>query len=336
MLATPRDDGLWMPAEWGDHECCLMAWPTRRSLWGDRFDEAKRDYASIASVISGFEPVVMVCNPGDAPDVAKYCGSSVNVEEIEINDSWMRDSGPTIVTDGSGRRAVVQLGFNGWGEKYLPYDKDARVATALARVFDLPVYEAPILSEGGAFYVDGEGTLITTEGSVLNPNRNPGMSKAQAERILRDYLGAERVIWLQAYPDRDTDGHVDGIAQYVKPGVIALQVVSDRADVQHRYSVENLRRLEESRDAADRQLNVLPVEPVGYVTVDGEEYDIPYLNFYLANGAVIAPVGDRRSDDAALARLAEIFPEREVVGVPGELLSVGGGGPHCITQQVPR
>jgi agmatine deiminase len=325
-----------MPAEWAEHECTLMAWPSRPSLWMNHFDEAKQHYAAMAQAVAAFEPVVMICRPDDAAEVARACGSAIAVEQIPIDDSWARDSGPIVVTDGAGRRAVVQLGFNGWGGKYRPYDKDARLATACALVLDLPVYEAPITTEGGAFFVDGEGTMITTDGAVLNDNRNPSMSRKRAEEVFADFLGVERVIWLDAFPDRDTDGHVDGIAQYVSPGIVALQVVPAPANPLHDYGQRNLAVISATPDARGRPLQVHPVEQLGYADVDGEEFDIPYLNFYLPNGGLIAPTGDPHTDEAALNRLGEIFPDREVVGVPGQLFSFGGGGPHCVTQQVPR
>jgi len=334
MTTTPRADGLRMPAEFAEHECTLLVWPARLSLWGAHLDAAKADYAEVARAIASFEPVLVVCNPGQAAEVRDRIGVAVSVEEIPVDDSWARDSGPIVVSDGAGRRAVVQLGFNGWGGKYVPYADDARLATAVADVLGLPVYRAPIVTEGGAFLVDGEGTAYTTTGSVLSAERNPGMTREQADAVFGDYLGVDKVIWLDAFPDRDTDGHIDGIANLVAPGVIALQV-SDHPDVAE-YSAANVELLSRERDAAGRVVQVLPVEPIGVATVDGEELDIPYLNHYLPNGGVVVPTGDPETDDAALARLREVYPDRAVVGVPGTLLSYGGGGPHCITQQIPR
>ncbi len=337
-LTTPRADGLHMPAEWAEHECCLMAWPSRESLWGSWFNAAKNDYATVARAIQDFEPVLMVCRPGDAAEVRDLCGSAISIEELPIDDSWTRDSGPLFVTDGVSRRAVVSMRFNGWGNKYQPHGNDDRLAANIARLLELPLYQAPLTSEGGAYFVDGEGTLITTVGSVLNDNRNPGVTREQAENILRDYLGADRIIWLDAFPDRDTDGHIDGIAQYVAPGVVALQVPDDHDNELYDFAVRNIASLTSSPDANGRTIDVKPVAPLGVTALAGTdtEIEIPYLNFYLPNGGVIMPTGDERTDEIALTRLREVFPDREVVGVPGTLLSYGGGGPHCITQQIPR
>ena len=183
-----------MPAEFDEHECTVIVWPARASLWGHHLEQAKRDYAEVIKAVAAFEEVVVVANPGAAAEVLNYCGIGVTVTEIPVDDSWVRDSGPIVVSDGVGRRAVVQLGFDGWGQKYVPYDKDARLATALADVFGLPVFRAPIVSEGGAFLTDGEGTLFTTEGSVIHEVRNPGLTRERAEAVFRDYLGVDTVI----------------------------------------------------------------------------------------------------------------------------------------------
>ncbi len=336
-MTTPRDEGYRMPPEWGPHQATLMAWPTRtrQALWGPVFGRAKQDYAAIARAIAAFEPVIMVCEPGDARGVRNDCGTGVEIIELEINDSWLRDSGPAFVTDQRGTVAMVHFGFNAWGGKYRPWDKDAAAPKAIAAHLGVRRFEAPFVLEGGAFLVDGEGTLITTEGVLLNPNRNPGMSRAQIERGLEDYLGVEKVIWLQAYPDRDTDGHVDGIAQYAGPGTIVLLTPADPANPNYSLAPENLRRLSVASDARGRPFTVLRCEPTGWSEVAGTTVEIPYLNCYLANGAVIMPAGAGPADEEARARITEAFGNREVVCVPGAVLAYGGGGPHCITQQVP-
>lgn len=332
---TPRADGFRMPPEWAPHQCCLMAWPTRRSLWGGMFERAKSDYAEVARTIAGFEPVVMVCNPSDVGEVRNRCGSDVTIAEIQIDDSWTRDSGPIFLSNGRGELAIVDFGFNGWGGKYRPYDSDAALAKAFASLLGAKRYQAPIILEGGAFFVDGEGTLVTTEGPVLDPNRNAGATKAQIEQVLGDYLGVDRVIWLVAAPDRDTDGHVDGIAQYIRPGALLLLVPGDPQQDNFPFAAENLRRLSTATDARSRSFEVIPFAVTGPAMAGPHRVEVSYLNCYLANGAVIVPLAGAPSDELALARLKEVFPDRTVVGVPGATLSYGGGGPHCITQQMP-
>jgi len=230
---------------------------------------------------------------------------------------------------------MVHFQFNAWGGKYRPWDSDAAAPKAIAAHLGVRRYQAPFVLEGGAFLVDGDGTLLTTEGVLLNPNRNPGLSRPQIEAGLADYLGVEKVIWLQAYPDRDTDGHIDGIAQYVGLGTILLETPADPASHNYRLAPENLHRLGRAPDAAGRPFAVLRFEPTGWSEVAGTAVEIPYLNCYLANGAVIMPMAGVPADEDARARVAEVFPDREVVCVPGAVLAYGGGGPHCITQQIP-
>ena len=336
-MTTPRDEGFRMPAEWGPHQATLMAWPTRtrKAFWGAVFERAREDYAAVARAVAAFEPVIMVCNPGEARAVRDRCGTGVEAIEVPIDDSWMRDSGPIFVRDRLGQVAMVHFQFNAWGGKYRPWDADAAAPEAIAAHLGVRRYEAPFVLEGGAFLVDGEGTLITTEGVLLNPNRNPGMARTQIEQGLADYLGVEKVIWLQAYPDRDTDGHVDGIAQYVRPGTILLEVPADPAGHNYRLAPENIRRLSQTPDARGRPFTVIRFEHTGWDEVAGTAFEIPYLNCYLANGAVVMPTAGAPQDEQARIRVAEAFPDRDVVCVPGAVLAYGGGGPHCITQQVP-
>jgi len=329
---TPREDGYTMPAEWEPHEACLMEWPTvtRRDFWADRFEEAKLDYATVATAIAAFEPVVMVCDPGQKAEARRYCGEGVELLPVPIDDSWMRDNGPIFVRSGSGRVALVHFGFNAWGGKFPPWDKDAEVPRHIATHLGIRRYEAPFVLEGGSFFVDGEGTLITTEQCLLNPNRNPTMSREEIEQGLRDYLGVEAIVWLGLghSTDRDTDGHIDGIATYVAPARVALLAPDDPADPDYERGRDNLERLRRAQDARDRAFEVMPFQtrPAGLV---------PYLNIYLPNGGVIVPVADRPEDEHALEQIAGLFPDREVVFVPGRCLTYGGGGPHCITQQIP-
>jgi agmatine deiminase len=329
---TPREDGFSMPAEWEPHVACYMEWPTltRKELWADRFDEAKRDYAAVANAIAAFEPVVMVCDPDQETEVRRTCDETVEILPLAIDDSWMRDNGPIFVRDASGRVALVHFRFNSWGERFQPYDTDADVPRHVAAHLGMRRYEAPFVLEGGSFFVDGEGTLITTEQCLLNPNRNPTMSREQIEQGLRDHLGVETIVWLGRghSTDRDTDGHIDGIAQYLAPARVVLLMPDDPDDPDHDSGRDNRDRLGRARDAKRREIEVIPFEtsPPGVV---------PYLNIYLANGGVIMPIADRTEDAQALEQIAKLFPDREVVPVPGNCLCYGGGGPHCITQQLP-
>jgi agmatine deiminase len=321
-----------MPAEWEPHQATLMEWPTitRAGFWGELFDQAKSDFAAVANAAAAFEPVVMVADPSQAAEARSMCGGNVDILPMPIDDSWMRDNGPIFVTGGRGGVALVQFGFNAWGEKYLPYDRDAQVPARVAAHLGMRRYEAPMVLEGGSFFVDGQGSLLTTEQCLLHPNRNPGMTREQIERTLGDYLGVDRVIWLgQGHPlDRDTDGHVDAIAQYVRPGTVLLDVPADPADPYHETGQDNLGRLRAARDASGREIEIVVFEA-------GTPSPTAYMNHYLVNGGVIVPADGEPNDEAALAQIGATYPDREVVTVPGKTILEGGGGPHCITQQVP-
>jgi len=337
-MSTPREDGFSMPPEFAPHRGTLMAWPTRAALWAGHLEEAKDNYAAVARAIAAFEPVTMVCVPGATREVRDRCGAGVEPLEFPIDDSWLRDSGPIFVTDAAGAVAIVHFGFNSWGEKYLPYDADADLPRRLAEHWGVRRYVAPFVLEGGSFFVDGEGTLITTEPCLMNPNRNPGLSRAEIEEGLRVYLGVDAVVWLPAgmAEDRDTDGHIDGVAQVVRPGVALLLRPSDPDDPDAPGGVANAERLASARDAMGRRFEVMDVPVTAAVPVAGYgAVAIPYLNAYLVNGGVIVPTGGVAQDDDALAIYRAAFPDREVVAVPGAILSFGGGGPHCITQQMP-
>jgi agmatine deiminase len=343
VTPTPRDDGFRMPPEFAPHQRTLMAWPARVDVvpnwWTEHLDDAKNEWAAVARAIATFEPVTMVCLPGASTEVHDRCGEGVEPLELPIDDSWMRDNGPIFVTNDRGEVAMVHFRFNSWGEKFLPYDQDARVPERLADVFGVRRYEAPMVLEGGSFFVDGEGTLFTTEECLLNPNRNPDLTREQIEDVLRAYLGVDTIVWLPngMADDRDTDGHIDGVAQVVHPGTMMLLRPKGADDPDTPRGDANAALLAASTDARGRAFEVLEVPTTASVPVDGYgPVAIPYLNFYLVNGGVIVPTGGIPQDEEALALLGDAFPDREVVGVPGAIISLGGGGPHCITQQVPE
>lgn len=328
-----------MPAEWEPHERCLMAWPCRAELWGPVLADAKRDYAAMANAIAALEPVLMVARPGDGAEARAACAGEVEVIELPIDDSWLRDSGPIVLRGAAGQRAAACFCFNAWGEKFRPYDEDAQIARRLAERLGLPAFEAPLVLEGGSICADGEGTLLTTEQCLLHPSRNPSLGREEIEQALRDYLGVEKVVWLGQglVEDRDTDGHVDLIAAFTAPGKVLLQTVPDESDPNWERCQDNLARLRGARGARGRKLEVVELPLLPRTEVAGEPVAVGPLNLYLANGAAIVPVHDGAPDQRAaiLSAIASAFPGREVVPVPGAVLAYGGGGPHCITQQVP-
>lgn len=334
---TPATDGLSMPPEWAPHERCVIAWPARASMWGEQFDGAKRAHAATATAIARFEPVLLVAAPGAGEEARDACAPADSADAIEVvewplDDSWARDIGAIVVSDGKGRRAAVDFGFNAWGEKFQPYDQDAQFARRMSEQLGLEHLEADhFVFEGGSATVDGAGTVITTEECLLNPNRNPDLSRDHIEAELEAWLGVERVVWLPfgLVEDDDTDGHVDNVAACVAPGVVVAQTTSDRRNPNYGRLHRNVEVLEAAGYVV-RTIDVLP-----YAEVGGETVVVPPTNFYLANGAVIVPVVPGDAGGEALAAVEAALPDRMVLGVPGEVLAYGGGGVHCITQQVP-
>ena len=301
------------------------------SVYGEHISEARSAHAALARTISGFESVTMIANPGDGDDARTRCGSTVDVVEIPIDDSWFRDTGP-IYLIGEGRRVATDWTFNGWGGKFSPIDADEKVARRWADSAGHEVRSVDMVLEGGSITSDGSRFLATTEQCLLNPNRNPALSKAEIEARLISELGLSEVIWLPhgLSLDDDTDGHVDNVAIFIAPGVMVVQGCADRSQVDHERLKEN-RRVAERFDITIREVPVLPT-----TTYHGEKVQVPYLNFYLVNGGAIVPVCGHPDDDEMLALLADFMPDREVVGLDiGGILAYGGGGIHCVTQQVP-
>jgi agmatine deiminase len=314
-----------MPPEWAPHERTLMAWPCRRRLWGDALAQAKHEYAAVANAIAAFEPVTMVCgSPQDAAEARAALSAACEIVELPVDDSWLRDCGPIYVT-GDDRRAGVHFGFNAWGGKFEPYDKDAAVGAKLVELLGDELVEAPFVLEGGAIANDGAGALLTTEQCLLHPNRNPSLTREQIAAGLLEHLGMERVVWLGQglVEDRDTDGHVDLICVPLAPGRVLLQS-RPPGDANHDAMVENAER------CAAEGIEVVTFEPLART----DAATLSYLNLYLCNGAAIVPLAGTAEDEAGLARRAEVF-DRELVGGPALTIAAGGGGPHCITQQVP-
>jgi agmatine deiminase len=308
-----------------------MGWPCRESLWGSTMAQARADYATVANAIAAFEPVTMIANEGaDAADARAACTDGVEIVELPIDDSWLRDSGPIYVYGDGGERVAVHFKFNAWGEKFPPWDKDAAIGGLIATRLGDPVIDGGIVLEGGSISPNGDGLILTTEQCLLSPSRNPSLSREEIEQVLVERFGLARVVWLGEglVEDRDTDGHVDLIAAFCAPNRALLQQV-DPGNPNYDNCVENASRL---RAAG---IEAVPIPWLPYASVAGETVAVSYLNLYVCNGAVIVGVSGADSDPDALKVIAGAFPGREVVAVPGTVLAYGGGGPHCITQQVP-
>ncbi len=326
------------PAEWEPHERTVMCWPVRTDLWGDEFAAAERAHRDVADAIARFEPVTMLAPARSTERAAVMCGPGVDVVELEIDDSWFRDSGPIYVRDDAGHRVATDWIFNSWGEKFLPFDADARAAAAFAELSGHPTRSIDMVFEGGAITGDGDGTIVTTTQCLMHPNRNPSMTQMEIEGRIGTELGADRVIWLPygLALDDDTDGHVDNIAAFAAPGHLVLQGCSDRAEDDWLRLDVDLRVAAGAPDAKGRPLDVTVIPVLPFAEVAGERVVVPYLNYYVGNGFVIVPTCGHPADDDMVAMIASAYSGRETFGLDvGATLAYGGGGIHCITQQVP-
>ena len=338
-----QQSGWLMPAEWAPHAATWMVWPHNQALWesgwGVTLADVQVDFARVANAIARFEPVKMVVDPSAVARAQELCGANVELIVQAVNDSWCRDSGPSFVCHPQLGLAGVSWRFNAWGGKSA-HDLDESLARRLLKDLGLECFGTPLSNEGGAIHVDGEGTLITTESVLLNSNRNPGMGKAEMEEIFARLLGVTKTIWLPGDPDfvtgDMTDGHVDGVCAFARPGVLLVDATRDQGSVYAEVVRENRRALELATDAQGRKFELIELyEATDAVDTEAEVFCASYTNFYIANGAIIMPAYGIAADQQAAAVLAQAFPGREVVPVQINHLAHGGGGVHCITQQQP-
>ncbi|MFE1556538.1 agmatine deiminase family protein [Streptomyces sp. NPDC058734] len=338
---------LTMPAETDPHVRTYMAWPALSSVWGRPLERVRTDIAEVAHAISRFEPVVVLARPSQAADARYLCGRgaryAIDVIEIPVDDLWIRDFGPTFVV-GPGAVAGVDSNFNGWGKtgtKYAqPFANDAAAAGILLNEYQVRRIRAGFTGEGGSLETDGEGTLLATVSSLVNPNRNPGMSQAQVEDELRASLGMDKVIWVPGLAGQDiTDCHIDCLARFTAPGKVILDRPAPGTDPKWVAVYEETKRvLESATDARGRRLAVteLPGPDRSRIRGKGEEFLSSYTNYYTPNGAVILPqFGDPYADGVAYAILQAAYPARQVVQVDIDGIASGGGGIHCATQSHP-
>jgi agmatine deiminase len=348
-----------MPAEYERHAGCWMLWPERTDNWRDGAKPAQAAFAEVAHAISQGEPVTVGASAGQFENARARLAAQIRVVEISSNDAWIRDSGPTFLIDAKGRRRGVDWTFNAWGGLsgglYFPWDRDDEVARKVLELESADRYRTSFVLEGGAIHVDGQGTCLTTEECLLNPNRNGAVDRADVEAMLRRYLGVTTFIWLGrgVYLD-ETGGHVDELACFTSPGHVALTWTEDRRDPQYEISHDAYRRLKAARDARGVKLAIHKIHQPGplYMTAgeaagidvragshprrSGDRLPASYVNFYIANKCVVMPLYDKRWDAAAARTLRRLFPTRKLVGVRTREILLGGGNIHCITQQVPR
>jgi agmatine deiminase len=358
LNTTPAADGFHMPGEFEPHSGCWILWPERTTNWRLGAKPAQQAFAAVATAIATGEPVTVGVSRQQFVHARSVLPDAIRVVELSSDDAWMRDVGPTFVVDRRGDVRGVDWPFNGWGGLngglYFPWDQDDLVARKVLEIEGRDRYRAPLILEGGAIHVDGEGTLITTEECLMNPNRNPHLDKGQIEILLHEYLGVTSVIWLgKGVVDDETNGHVDNLCSFVRPGEVVLTWTENKRDPQYRISLDAYERLSGARDAQGRRLKIhklqqpgpmyrTAAETAGIDAVDGlaprpvgERLAGSYVNFYVGNSVIVLPLLDPRHDKQAARQLQRLFPGRRLIGVQAREILLGGGNIHCITQQVP-
>ncbi|MGW1654623.1 agmatine deiminase family protein [Streptomyces atratus] len=331
--------GLRMGAEWESHARTFMSWPALESVWTDDLRYVREDIARVARAIAEYEYVVMMARPDQQAAAQKACGRDVEVIPLAVDDLWARDTVPVFVEQ-DGDIVGVDFNFNGWGNKQV-HTNDAQVGRTLLAKYDIPRRTAPLVAEGGSFETDGEGTLLITESSIVNDNRNRGKSRDQIEAELKQTLGIKKVVWLAGVRGQDiTDAHVDSLVRFTEPGVVLMDKAhpDTPADSWSRAADQAKAVLSKATDAKGRPFEIvdLPQPDLYEITGEGDDFVSTYANFYVANDSVFLPkFGDRKADKRARSILQEHFPKRDVVQVQIDTIASGGGGIHCSTHDEP-
>lgn len=338
---TPAAAGYRMPAEWEPHEATWLSWPHNRESWPGKFEPVPGIWALLVRTLAAHEPVHVLAGRlevmteavalvGDVP--------GVTLHDVRTNDAWTRDHGPTFLVGPRGATPMlVDWEYNAWGGKYPPFDDDNRVPEQVAAITGYHRVAPGIVLEGGAIDPNGQGLILTSEQCLLNPNRNPGLSRGEIEQYLADYLGARRVLWLgEGIAGDDTDGHIDELARFVGPRTVVAMEEPDPTDDNHAPLADNLQRLRAMRDLEARPLEIITLPMPRPMYQNDQRLPGSYCNFYIANGLVIVPQYDDPADSKVVETLRPLFPNREVIPLPARDLSWGLGAYHCITQQQPR
>ena len=331
---------LIVPGEWAPHAAMWLGFPSHGELWENDLEPAQREVAALARALAGpgDERVrLLVCGEAAAEAARRLVGGAAGVEIVygEFGDIWLRDTGPLFVIRDR-KVEAARFRFNGWGGKYV-LEGDAAVAEQIAAASGSPLVRRAFVLEGGALDHDGFGSALTTRQCLLNPNRNPGSDEASVEAALAEGLGVKRTLWLgDGLLNDHTDGHVDNLARFVAPGVVACPVAFGRNDPNGPVYDETARRLSAMTDARGAKLEVMRIASPGFIDDgDGRPSPASHMNFVIANGAVICPIYEEQAGAFALEALRSLFPERKVIGLPSRAILSGGGSFHCITQHEP-
>lgn len=334
------DAGRRLGAEWDSHTRTFMSWPATEDVWGRQLAAVRQDIAGLARTIGGYEAVVLLARPEQADEARRACGSDVEVVPIPVDDLWARDTVPVFVEE-QGKVLGVDFNFSGWGNKQHPHDRDAAVAREVLAKYGITRVQTPIVAEGGSFETDGAGTLLVTESSVVNDNRNPGKTRQEIEDELKRVLGVRKVIWFAGVRGQDiTDAHVDSLARFVAPGVVLLDQPAPGTDPDlwsRSYDQAKI-VLKDATDARGKPFELVDLTQPDpdRITGHGKNFVTSYVNFHIGNKAVFMPkFGDATADDRTRQILRDHFPGREIVPVRIDAIAAGGGGIHCSTHDQP-
>jgi agmatine deiminase len=339
---TPASLGYRMPAEWEPHVATWLSWPRREGIsFPDSFDRVMPAFrAMVQALIESEQVCINFCNGAHEAEARQVLRGlpmeRFSFHMIPTNEPWCRDHGPIFLTrDLDPKLAIVDWDYNAWGNKYPPFDLDELVPTRVAEIIDLPVFYTGMILEGGSIDVNGAGALLTTESCLLNPNRNPQLSRGEIEQRLRDYLGVREILWLgDGIAGDDTDGHVDDLARFVSEHIVVTVVEEDRGDENYKPLQENLTRLREMK-INNREIDIITLPMPRKIVGEGLRLPASYANFYIANSCVLVPTFAEPADDSALSILRNLFPDRRVIGIDCRELIWGLGTFHCLTQQQP-
>lgn len=342
MPATAQDsnDRYW-PAEWAPHAATWLSWPHNRATWPGKFNAIPSAYAAFVRAVADFEPVHLLAGDGEVmADARRHVGNiaAVTLHPIETNDAWIRDHGPTFLIDRRRRASLlIDWGYNSWGGKYPPFDKDNAVPERIAAILGRERLLPGLVLEGGAIDGNGAGTVMTTPRCLLDPNRNEGATRESMEAVFRSWLGVRHVLWVEEgeLAGDDTDGHIDQLARFVGPRTVVVAQEDDPSDENFQSLQSVGRQLREMNDQDGARLEVIGLPMPRPKFQDGQRMPASYANFYIVNGAVIVPQFGDRADEAACDVLASVFSGREIVGLNALDLVWGLGAFHCLSQQEP-
>ena len=330
------------PAEWEPHKMTFMVWPASDKIWKNILKDVRDDIADIATAIAKYEPVVVLVHPDQVPSAEELLqDSNIEIVKMEVNDLWARDTLP-VFTFRDKDALGIDFNFNGWGNRQ-DHSYDSLLARQIMEKYEVSYVKSSLVAEAGALETDGAGTLLVTESSIVNNNRNPGKSKLEIERELKRTLGVEKIIWFPGVRDKDvTDAHVDSLVRFLRPGIVLLNrpAPGSTPDEWSRSSDQAKSILEKETDAKGNKFTIIEIhepDPDEVETIgEDEDFLSSYVNFYITNGAVIVPMfGDKGADEKAQSILKEYFPERDIVPVSIKALASGGGGIHCATHELP-